>query len=1059
MFQTNHIKRILFLCITFFTAIFYVTIFSHTKAFAAKVDYYSYDSIYKNLPKTYRSSEYIYISDDIPCICFAAYDGNNYGTSVKRTKGTQDYLYCVDYSKHISFDNKYSSKSNLFNNTLRARLGVAFYYGASKWKGKADSKFTTGNTILDYYMTQIVVHSLIYKYGKGKSNYGIDFNKIVFKSDMGNLQKKTKAFYNFCCKASVYTSSADFFTSEFSFEEISVPYFYLEEDGLVTPHIHCLTNKNNSGVKKYKRTAAANGIQSDTLLILEDTPAYNSSFRVKIPCLAADKLLPGLHTVKVSEQVMFNRYLAGFWWSSDSGHLYQETGGLLTEDKDAQDSIGISLLIGEVVLHKKDSITGDIISDAVFHLQQYDDRIGEYVYYKDLTYNTAKQQYESGNIYLWANNANGKFKIIEAKPGNNYINDWEGTEFQITDKKYSFEFNIENEPILGKLKIQKSGENIIFSENDFIVDKNIPLSGVRFGLYAKEDILLKRKVFYPKDKKIADLITDKNGEAYVDNLISGKYYFKEEAASELYQLNPQICTFTITRDKNRKYSEVTYQIDNALKKCQIRLFKYYCEKEDIEQKHKIPLQDVRFGLYAKEDICNANGSCLVKKDTLIREAVSDKQGYVEFEKLPYGDYYVKELDAPKDFVLKDEKITISKDNFKYDDTVNCYLYQKEVKNQKKLFCIHILKLGEALSGYKKETCSNGEYITYQTDEKSLENVEFSLYTEKDQLVGTATTDQDGIAGYSNLEPGKYYVKETSCPKEYLINDKPFFFVCESDDKSYNPLKQPVLETTIHNQLYNCSITLHKSGESLKVGEKGITYDMVPLENVVFGIYQNFDYTFSPGQMLPKDTCVGYITTDKNGLGRFSDKLPKGAYYLKELQTNPQYDLDANTYDFEVTPGDNRNIEIQFTDNTFINKLSKASVQIIKTDADTNKALKNVEFTLYSDKEEKVGVYKTDKHGKIVVEQLPYGKYYFIETKCRNGYYSSNNKYHFVLESPERITLNITNAPILKLGFEEHYKLGLLSCLLLIICFVGFFVYGYNKKKFLPEKKDFHDDAS
>lgn len=1059
MFQTTHMKRVLLLCITFFTIIFYVIIFSHTKTFAATVDYYSHDSIKKNLPKAYQSSEYIYISDDTPCISFATYNGNNYGTSVKRTKGTQDYLYCVDYSKHISFDNKYSSKNNLFNNTLRARLGVAFYYGPSKWKGKADSKFTTGNTILDYYMTQIVVHSLIYKYGKEKSNYGIDFNKIVFKSDTGNLQKKTKAFYNFCCKASVYTSSADFFTSEFSFEKTSVPYFYLREDQLITPYIHCLTNKNNSSVKKYTRTVTAAGVQSNDLHILEDTAAYNSDFRVKIPRFAADKLLPGLHTIKISEQVMFNRYLAGFWWSSDSGHLYQETGGLLTEDKSVQDSIGFSLLIGEVVLHKKDSITGNNISDAVFHLQQYDDKIGKYVYYKDLTYNTSKQQYESGNIYLGANNVNGKFKIIEAKPGNNYINDWEGTEFQITDKKYSFEFNIENKPILGKLKIQKFGKNITFYDNNFIEKENIHLANVKFGLYAKEDILLKGKILYPKDKKIADLITDKNGEAYVNNLIPGKYYFKEETAPELYQISPQIYTFTITQDENHKYSEVAYQINNPPKKCQIRLFKYYYEKEDMEQKHKIPLPGVRFGLYAKEDICNTNGSCLVKKDTLIREAVSDKQGYVAFEELPYGDYYVKELDVPKDFVLKDKTITILKDDFQYDDTLNCYLCKKEIENQKKSFGIRILKRGEALSGYKKETSSNGEYITYQTDEKSLENVEFSLYTEKDELVGVTATDKDGIAGYSNLEPGKYYVKETSCPEEYLMNDKPFFFTCESDNKSYNPLEPPVFETTVHNQLYNCSITLHKSGESLKIGEKGITYDMIPLENVVFGIYQNFDYTFSQEQILPKDTCVGYITTDKNGQGILSARLPKGTYYLKELQTNSQYDLDTNTYNFEVIPAGNKNIEIQFADNTFVNKLSKASVQIIKTDADTNKTLKNVEFTLYSDKGEEIGVYKTDKNGSIIVEQLPYGKYYFIETKCKNGYYSSNNKYHFVLESPERIILNITNAPILKLGFEEHYKLGLLSCLILIVCFIGFFVYGYNKKIFFSRKKDFHDDAS
>lgn len=1060
MFQFNYIKKVSLLCIALFTIIFGIIFFSHSKVYAAKVGYYSYNSIYKNLPKAYQSSEYIYMSDDVPCISFAFYDGMNYATSVKKTTGMQDYLYCVDYSKHISFDSKYSSKNNMFNNTLRARLGIAFYYGAAKWKGKADSRFSTGNTILDYYMTQVVVHSLIYKYGKGKSNYGIDFDKIVFKTDTGNLQKKTKAFYNFCCNAFVYTSSADFFTSEFSFEKLSQPYFYLEKDGLITPYINCITNKNNFGVKEYKRIPTVKGIASDEIIVVEDDKAYNSSFRLKIPLSKVDQMLPGLYSAKISEQVTFNRYFAGFWRSADTEHLYQETGGLLVEDKQAQDSIEISLLIGEVVVHKKDSITGELISDAVFQLQQYDDKIGEYVHYKDLTYNSSEQQYESGNIYLGANNRNGKFKLIEAKAGNNYINDWDGETFQITDKKYSFEFNIENKPVLGKLKIHKSGSNIMFSENNFIEDKNISLAGVKFGLYAKEDIFLKGKLFYPKDKKIADLVTDKNGEAYVDSLISGKYYFKEESAPQLYDLNPQIYSFTITRDENRKYNEVFYQIDNSLKKCQIRLFKFYYDKRDKKQQHKMPLQGARFGLYVKEDIMSPNGECILKKDTLIREAVSDEQGYAIFEDLPYGDYYMKELEAPKDFVLNEEIVTISKDNFKYSDMVKCYICMKEVINQKKLFKIRILKHGEVFSGYKKEICGNGEYITYQTDKRALNDIEFSLFTENDEFIGTSITDENGFAEYPDLEAGKYYVIEKSCPGEYQINKNKYFLLCESEDKNYNLLKQPVFETAVYNQLCNCFITLHKSGEAVRIEDNSIVYDSIPLKNVIFGIYQKFDYVFSSGQTLSKDTCVGYISTDKEGYGSFSAKLPKGAYYLKELQTNPGYDLDTNIYEFEVSPDSNSDIEIQFDNhNEFVNRLSKASVQIIKTDANTNKPLKNVEFTLYGDKGDKIGVYKTNKNGKIVVEQLPYGEYYFIETKCKNGYYSSNNKYNFVLESPEKITLNITNAPILKLGFEEHYKIGLLSCFILIICFIGFLMGGYNKGIFSFIKKDSHDDIS
>ena len=130
-------------------------------------------------------------------------------------------------------------------------------------------------------------------------------------------------------------------------------------------------------------------------------------------------------------------------------------------------------------------------------------------------------------------------------------------------------------------------------------------------------------------------------------------------------------------------------------------------------------------------------------------------------------------------------------------------------------------------------------------------------------------------------------------------------------------------------------------------------------------------------------------------------------------------------------------------NTLTNYLAKASVQIYKTDADTKKPLKNVEFTLYNDQNKEIGKYKTNRKGYIVVENLPYGSYYFVETKCPKGYYSTNNKYYFNLESPDTITLNITNQPILKLGFNEHYKAYMLIC---IIIMAAIFIWSFYMKK-------------
>lgn len=245
-----------------------------------------------------------------------------------------------------------------------------------------------------------------------------------------------------------------------------------------------------------------------------------------------------------------------------------------------------------------------------------------------------------------------------------------------------------------------------------------------------------------------------------------------------------------------------------------------------------------------------------------------------------------------------------------------------------------------------------------------------------------------------------------------------------------------------NKLCSVNLSISKLGERIKIAKKGITYEEVPMDNIIFGIYQEFDYKLPSGEILPKDSCLGYLVTQKNGKAEFKEKLPVGDYYLKELKTKPGYEIDNNIYHFSVTLNQNQNQTIKLkNDNIFTNKLSKSSVQIKKTDADTGKALKNVEFTLYNDKDQIMGVYKTDKNGKILIENLPYGNYYFIETKCKNGYYSTNNKYRFTLQSKEKITLNITNAPILKLGFEEHFKTGLISIFIIILLITLFIILG------------------
>ena len=76
-------------------------------------------------------------------------------------------------------------------------------------------------------------------------------------------------------------------------------------------------------------------------------------------------------------------------------------------------------------------------------------------------------------------------------------------------------------------------------------------------------------------------------------------------------------------------------------------------KTDSETKEA--LEGAVFSLFAKEDIVNKDGKVIVKADTQIERTVTGKDGKAAFTSdLPLGQYYVKEIEAPKGYVKSDK---------------------------------------------------------------------------------------------------------------------------------------------------------------------------------------------------------------------------------------------------------------------------------------------------------------------------------------------------------------------------------------------------------------------
>ncbi|MEY8524917.1 prealbumin-like fold domain-containing protein [Lachnospiraceae bacterium 38-10] len=194
--------------------------------------------------------------------------------------------------------------------------------------------------------------------------------------------------------------------------------------------------------------------------------------------------------------------------------------------------------------------------------------------------------------------------------------------------------------------------------------EDAPVENACFEIIAAEDIYsqeLQRDLLeqYRADKKeylihkkgdvAAAITTDKNGWGYAPDLYIGKYRIRETIAGEGFVLNREEKEFEITgHEQNVNFDFYAADYRNERQKLEISV-----KKRDEETGE--PLAGAVYGLYAKEDIgefCPA--------DTLIATCVTGEDGRGVFgEDLPLGEYYVRELEAPRGYLTSPLDLSVN----------------------------------------------------------------------------------------------------------------------------------------------------------------------------------------------------------------------------------------------------------------------------------------------------------------------------------------------------------------------------------------------------------------
>ncbi|WP_242281131.1 SpaA isopeptide-forming pilin-related protein [Bacillus cereus group sp. BfR-BA-01347] len=415
---------------------------------------------------------------------------------------------------------------------------------------------------------------------------------------------------------------------------------------------------------------------------------------------------------------------------------------------------------------------------------------------------------------------------------------------------------------------------------------------------------------------------------------------------------------------------------------------------------------------AKFNVMNANGD-------VVRQIITDDQGRGRAEGLWFEEYTVVEVEAPKGY-LKDPT-------------------PKKVKvNSKTPVLDFVNKLAE------------GEVIVKKLDgdNKPLAGVEFQILNEKNEVVHTLTTDNNGMAQVKNLPYGKYKIVESKALPGYISDKTPREFVMNEDKDSHefqfinNKMKGSVqiFKTDDHNKpLAGVEFTLFKDGKEYKkvtTNKEGIAVvDNLPYGNYVVketkglegyipsskeekfevkGTDDKFKFVYVNKQIKgsakvtknddAEKPLAGVefkvykdgkeyktIVTNDKGIAELKD-LPYGNYTVKESKGLEGYVTDKTEKPFEIKQ-DGAVFEV-----TIMNKKIKGSIEIHKKD-DSKKPLAGVEFTVYDAKTNKaVTSVKTDAKGIAAVKDLPYGKYYFQETKGLEGYVYDTGKTDFDIKT-------------------------------------------------------------
>lgn len=345
----------------------------------------------------------------------------------------------------------------------------------------------------------------------------------------------------------------------------------------------------------------------------------------------------------------------------------------------------------------------------------------------------------------------GRYQILERTAPDGMVIDPEpkevtlsyaGQEVEITSASVGF--------VNERQKVEISFRKLLEQDETFSIGMNEEWKNITFGLFAAEELTAADGTSIPADGLIETIGVDENGNAIfkTDVPCGASLYVKEIGTDEHYILSgekyPVVFEYAgqdVAKVEIKVNDEET--IENTLKRGRVSGWKV--DQDGFE------LAGAKIGLFRFDET-------EFTEETALMVTESNEIGYFEFDKVPVGNWLVREIAPPAAFVLTEETfpVEITEDG----QTIEIHIENQIIKG--------IAETTKVDADYPENKLSGAVFEIYADVDN---NGEFDA--EIDQLVGEMTETEPGLYQMKDLVYGNYFLHEKESP-EFFQRDENYY---------------------------------------------------------------------------------------------------------------------------------------------------------------------------------------------------------------------------------------------------------------------------------------------